>query len=130
VREAMKTLPLESEAVTIRLNPEDAALIGGHLARSGEEMTVRVVEDPLISRGGAEIATRHSRIDATLESQLESIIANLMGDERKSLRDGGEAADSKEIPATTEPLETEVTEVTVAETGAEEGEDVGSGESS
>ncbi|MBF0220409.1 MAG: hypothetical protein HQL49_12900 [Gammaproteobacteria bacterium] len=88
VREAMKAIPMDSGRVTIHLNPEDAALVGSHLRSSGEELTIKIVDDPTITRGGAEIRSRNSFVDATIESQLETLTVALLGDERKEVRGG------------------------------------------
>jgi len=43
-----------------------------------------VVEDPALTPGGCNIETEHSRIDATVESRLAAVIAQVMGGERSA----------------------------------------------
>ncbi len=84
VREALAMLPAAAREVRVRLHPEDAALIRQAL-RSGEEgeQAWRVIEDPVISRGGCRVETEQSRIDATLEKRLATLTASILGGERE-----------------------------------------------
>jgi flagellar assembly protein FliH len=43
----------------------------------------RIVEDPLITRGGCKVDTEVSHIDATVENRLAAVIATLFGGERE-----------------------------------------------
>ena len=48
-----------------------------------DELRWKVIEDPMISRGGCKISSENSRIDATVEGRLNRIINTLLGDERE-----------------------------------------------
>lgn len=84
VREALAALPAASREVRVHLHPDDVALIHEALpAGDGGERPWRVVEDGLISRGGCRVEAEHSRIDATLEKRLTSVVTAVLGGERE-----------------------------------------------
>ncbi len=86
VRDALNTLPVASRGIQVHLHPEDAQLIRETLAAPDQERTWRIVEEPMISRGGCRITTEQSLIDATVESRVAQLIANVFGDERESAK--------------------------------------------
>lgn len=83
VREAINVLPLASQKISLKLHPEDAGLVRSALAL--DEMTTSwgIVEDPLITRGGCEVDTSISHVDATVEHRLAAVVATLLGGERE-----------------------------------------------
>jgi flagellar assembly protein FliH len=83
VREALAHLPVGSRDVRVTLHPEDAALVRECLAPAEGTRAWSIVEDPLITRGGCRVGTRHSEIDAQAESRVEALIARIAGDERE-----------------------------------------------
>lgn len=92
VREAMSALPASTRKITLNINPEDAELIRTSFSLGGEdgekedsdELRWRVIEDPMISRGGCKISSKNSSIDATVEARLNRIISTLLGGERET----------------------------------------------
>jgi flagellar assembly protein FliH len=83
VREAVAALPSHARRVQIHLHPEDAALVREQLApRESDEPTWKVIEDPMLTRGGCKVVTEHSRIDATVEKRLAAAITQVLGGER------------------------------------------------
>jgi flagellar assembly protein FliH len=82
IKEALNALPDVTSDITLELHPEDAELIRNALVSPNSASTWRIVEDPLLTRGGCLVKTNTSRIDATVENRLNSVIANVMGDER------------------------------------------------
>lgn len=86
VREALALLPVAARNVSVHLHPNDAALVRESLAGSGEERPWRLVEDPLLGRGGCRVTTEDSHIDASIETRLTKLFAQVFGDER--VRDG------------------------------------------
>ena len=82
VREAMAILPVASRNVQLFLHPEDAHLVREIYSLSETELGWRIVEDPVMARGGCKVITETSQIDATLESRLSALIAPLLGGER------------------------------------------------
>lgn len=82
VREAVASLPVGSRNVNLHLHPEDAALVRNALSLTGNDKTWRVVEDPLVMRGGCNVVTDISRIDATLDTRIAAIAATILGGAR------------------------------------------------
>jgi len=82
IREAIAALPVATRDVRVHLHPEDAAVVKEHLAPTENERAWTIVEDPVMARGGCQITTTTSRIDARLETRLGSILSELLGTER------------------------------------------------
>lgn len=82
VREAIGLLPVASRDVRVHLHPDDAKLVRERLAPSDGEPAWIIVEDPLLSHGGCTVTTENSRIDATAEARLHSVMQQIAGDER------------------------------------------------
>jgi len=82
VREAVQLLPVSSRNVQVHLHPDDASLVRESLSPAEGEPAWSIVEDPLITHGGCRITTDNSQIDATAEARLQSVIQNILGDER------------------------------------------------
>ena len=84
IREAIAALPVAARDVRVHLHPEDAAVVREHLAPTESERVWAIAEDPIMARGGCQITTATSRIDARLETRLGAILSELMGTERHS----------------------------------------------
>jgi flagellar assembly protein FliH len=84
VREALAALPVGARDVRLALNPEDAAMIREVLLLQEGDHAIRVIEDPVQSRGGCRVLTETSQIDATVESRLNAVIANTLGGMRST----------------------------------------------
>lgn len=82
VREAMEALPVASRDVRVMLHPEDSQVINKAMA-TGENQYWKLVDDPTMNRGDCRIQTESSSIDASIERRLASIIATMLGGERK-----------------------------------------------
>lgn len=82
IRESIALLPSNARHITLQLHPEDAELVRASLPGVESENGWKLVEDPLVSRGGCNIMTDQSRIDATLESRLASLAATILGGSR------------------------------------------------
>jgi flagellar assembly protein FliH len=82
IRESLAELPTAAREIRVVLHPEDAAIVREHLAAPANDRAWTIVEDPTTSRGGCVVRTDHSQIDARLESRINTIIANALGDER------------------------------------------------
>jgi flagellar assembly protein FliH len=91
VREALGILPVASRNIRVLLNPEDAAIVRDVYATSEGELNWKIVEDPVVARGGCRVVTETSQVDATLESRLGALIAPLLAAGRSV--DAGEGAD-------------------------------------
>jgi len=86
VREALNALPIASQNVRLHLHPDDAALVREALSLTEGEHAWRIIEDALQNRGGCQLVTDTSRIDASVESRLAAIIAAVLGGEREEDR--------------------------------------------
>ena len=82
VREALAVLPVAARDVQLALNPEDAGIVREALSLHEGEQAIRILEDPVQSRGGCRVVTRTSQIDATIETRLNSVIAGVLGGQR------------------------------------------------
>lgn len=86
VREAMTALPASTRKIILNIHPDDTALIRKAFSlndeKDSDELRWKIVEDPMISRGGCKISSENSRIDATVEGRLNRIINSLLGGER------------------------------------------------
>lgn len=83
VREAMHILPASARKVSLHLHPEDAKLIRDALALEEAATDWKIVEEPLLTRGGCRVDTDTSRIDATVEKHLAAVVASVLGGERE-----------------------------------------------
>lgn len=83
VREALQLLPIASREVRVLLHPDDARLVEETLSPTDGQRAWSVVEDPLISRGGCRIVAENSRIDATAEARLNTVVGRLLGNQRQ-----------------------------------------------
>lgn len=88
VREAMSALPASTRKITLNIHPDDAELIRNSFSlgddSDSDELRWRVIEDPIITRGGCKISSENSSIDATVEGRLNRIISTLLGGERET----------------------------------------------
>ncbi len=85
IREAIAALPVAARDVRVHLHPEDAAVVRQNLAPTESERAWSIVEDPVMARGGCQITTPTSRIDARLETRLGAILSELLGTERQDV---------------------------------------------
>jgi flagellar assembly protein FliH len=92
IREAIAALPVAARDVRVHLHPEDAAVVRQNLAPTENERAWGIIEDPVMARGGCQITTATSRIDARLETRLGAILSELMGTERQSTTSRGSGA--------------------------------------
>ena len=75
------------------MHPADAEIARENLRLSSENSEApnedlwTVVDEPLLTRGGCRIETQSSQIDASIETRLAEIAAQIMGSERSKIRD-------------------------------------------
>ncbi len=83
VREALSALPSSARKVRILLHPEDAIVVREKLVPADEaEIPWQIVDELSLTRGGCRIESESSRIDASVEKRLNSVISELMGGTR------------------------------------------------
>ena len=84
VREALE-LAVGSPDVRLRLNPRDYQSLGVESRRIAESMAAigrpEVIADESVSPGGCKVDTRFGSIDQQIESQLNRILKELLGEE-------------------------------------------------
>ena len=90
LRSALKALPVGAENIRIYLNPLDFESIKALRERHDESW--RLLEDDQLMPGGCRIETEHSQVDATLETRLQQLIAQLY-EQRREQRAHPPAAD-------------------------------------
>ncbi|MDH5355585.1 MAG: FliH/SctL family protein [Gammaproteobacteria bacterium] len=85
IRDSVKLLPGNARNISVIINPEDASLVRSALSidPNSEEQTWRLIEDPMVTRGGCEIQSETSIINATLENRLSALAAEVLGGERE-----------------------------------------------
>jgi flagellar assembly protein FliH len=76
MREALKLLPLGVGNVRLHINPQDFEQVKA--LRERHEETWRIVEDAALQPGGCRVETEYSRIDATVETRISQIMAQLL----------------------------------------------------
>ncbi len=87
VREAMTALPASSRKIILNIHPDDAELVRNAFSLNdeteSEALRWKLIEDPMLTRGGCKISSENSSIDATVEGRLNRIISTLLGGERE-----------------------------------------------
>ena len=84
VRECATAIPVASQQVNLYLHPDDAELVRTAFSLDHEaETRWKIIEEPVLTRGGCRIEAEHSKIDATVENRLNQIITNFLGGERE-----------------------------------------------
>ncbi|MFK8043154.1 FliH/SctL family protein [Congregibacter sp.] len=76
--DALSALGSVSIPVTLTLNPMDAALCREQGMLPNERFVVQ--ENPGLARGGLQLAAGHSFVDASVETRIESALAELRGE--------------------------------------------------
>jgi flagellar assembly protein FliH len=88
VRETIKLLPIAAREVRVRLHPDDAAIIRERLPEPTSERAWSMIEDPVMSRGGCQVSSEYSTVDAGVEQRIGAAIAAILGDERGTAAGG------------------------------------------
>lgn len=85
IRDSVQLLPGNTRNISIKLHPEDARLVRNALSMesSNEEHSWKLIDDPMITRGGCEVSAPPSSINATLENRLSALAASVLGGERE-----------------------------------------------
>jgi len=82
IRESLSQLPSSAREARIHMHPEDAATVRERLAVPTNERAWTIVEDPTLTRGGCLVRSESSQIDMRVESRINAVIANALGEER------------------------------------------------
>ncbi len=81
IREALGLLTTDAKVAMVRLHPQDLDLIQESLASEFPNMTLTLVPDPTLSRGGCLVESAGTVIDGTLERRWLRAVASLGLDE-------------------------------------------------
>lgn len=82
MRAALQALPVSERALKIYVHPDDMDIIRSGLSMEQGNDKQQWITDPLLSRGGVRLETADTSIDATVESRLNSLISQVLGEER------------------------------------------------
>jgi flagellar assembly protein FliH len=82
VRAAVGELPTAARDVRVHLHPEDAAVLREKLAEPASERAWRIVEDPVLTRGGCRVTSENSTVDVRLEARIGTAVALALGEAR------------------------------------------------
>lgn len=82
VRDSLKALNEGSDNISVHLSPEDAQVVEDILKRVSKKQRWNIVEDPFLSKGDCKIASRDSLVDENLQSRINLIINQFLGDDR------------------------------------------------
>ncbi|MBI1195069.1 MAG: flagellar assembly protein FliH [Gammaproteobacteria bacterium] len=91
VHKALDCLPVSSRHIRVYLNPDDVNLVRDALSTGEGTTQWRLVENPLIERGGCRVETESAEIDATIEKRLNAICAEMFGGAREEDGRAGDA---------------------------------------
>ena len=81
VREALKTLPMGSEAVRVYVNPQDFEQIKA--LRERHEENWKIVEDDDLLPGGCRFESVNTQINASIEARIEHIAVQILDQQRE-----------------------------------------------
>jgi len=89
IREALQLLPVGSTNIQILLHPEDASTVRELLSIDKNSETTRwqLLEEPAMERGGCQIKTQNSKIDASVDRQIAVLFSRVIGGERAGEND-------------------------------------------
>lgn len=82
IKESAAVLPSQNADIRVELHPQDAELVREWLSDEIDKSTWHLIENPALTRGGCQVLTDVSRVDATVEHRLNQVIAALLGDRR------------------------------------------------
>ncbi|GIX26330.1 flagellar assembly protein FliH [Pelomicrobium sp. G1] len=81
VKEAMAAVPHSGAHPRLVLHPDDALLVRRLLAHELEQGGWKLVEDPVLERGGCRVESAATTVDATLAGRWERITAALQDEQ-------------------------------------------------
>jgi flagellar assembly protein FliH len=83
IREAISILPVSDNKIAIYLHPDDMHIVTDTLSLGeGDERGWRLIEDPMMARGGCRVVSNDSQVDASVEKRLTAVATRLLGGER------------------------------------------------
>ena len=86
VRDTVTALNTTSQKIDIHLSPDNARIIRRIIDVDSHEQSWNIVDDPLISRTDCKVSSGDSIIDTDLQTRIDLIITQFLGDERSEAR--------------------------------------------
>lgn len=77
VREALTVLATDSKAALVRLNPLDVEVFSDVLQKEFANLTLTLLPDPAVSRGGCLVESAGTVVDGTVERRWQRVVAGL-----------------------------------------------------
>lgn len=77
IREAIATLPQFNQNAHLVLHPQDAELVHKHMSDELAHAGWKILNDAKIERGGCQLKTAHSFIDATNEERWKRVLQSI-----------------------------------------------------
>ncbi|MCC5857861.1 MAG: flagellar assembly protein FliH [Ectothiorhodospiraceae bacterium] len=78
IREAVALLPMSARQVRVHVNPEDYRFLSERFG-DADHGAWELVEDAAVQRGGCDVRSESSRVDATLDRRLNQLASQLLG---------------------------------------------------
>lgn len=86
VRDTVSALNTTSQNINIHLNPKNAQIIRGIINSDSQEQSWNIIDDPLIPHSDCKVSNMDSLIDSDLETRINLIITQFLGDERNEAK--------------------------------------------
>ncbi|WP_198264002.1 flagellar assembly protein FliH [sulfur-oxidizing endosymbiont of Gigantopelta aegis] len=117
IKEALFVLPSSAKKIKVYLHPADAAIAREHLSSTKndsdsyqEDESWAIIDEPNITRGGCEIKSATSQVDAKIETRIAEIAVRILGSERAGSERAGNEREESESVAKDDTLDDEVDE--------------------
>jgi len=81
IQRSLSLMPIMEDTLHVRLHPDDAVLLDKDLLATPDQLW-KIVEDAAISRGGCQLDTRHSHLDATVEKRIADVMQAVLGEDQ------------------------------------------------
>ncbi len=89
IREAVALLPMSARKVRVHVHPEDYRFLSERFG-DADHGAWELVEDAAVQRGGCDVRSESSRVDATLDRRLNQLASQLLG----GIRDDDDARET------------------------------------
>lgn len=86
VRDTVTALNTTSQKIDIHLSPDNARIIRRIIDVDSHEQSWNIIDDPLISRTDCKVSSGDSIIDTNLQTRIDLIITQFLGDERSEAK--------------------------------------------
>jgi len=77
IRESIGMLAVDCKAAVVRLNPQDLAVVSDLMQKEFSNLSLTLLPDASISRGGCLVEAAGTIVDGTLEKRWKRVVATL-----------------------------------------------------